>query len=130
MAAPHISGYGGTVVVPGTTIDADIMDWTIRKTVERFKGRVKGQAWEEVGTGAKGWSATLRFLLPAAVVTADLNAILNTSGTFTFTYATNKAHSGTAIILDVNVEDPIDNYCGVTLEIAGNDATGIAFTGT
>ncbi len=126
-----VSGYDGTITLPGsTTIEAELQAWTLSETIDTWKAIVKGQGYKETQTGAKDYTGTATFLIGTDVATSDLNSLVGSTGSATFTLQSGDEYSGAITVTGQDSESPVDGPAQVTLTFESNGTSGVSFSAT
>lgn len=130
----HLSGYEGSITIPNLGLDAQIVEWRLRQTKDSWDAFVKQQRWKEKQFGAKRVEVTAIFLMPEGLDPATSLEILDSPAAAIAAICTfeSTTHKGTAnmTIRDVEISNPPDGPCEVTVQLKNIDTTGVTFAPT
>lgn len=129
----HLSGYEGTISIDADdwALDAQIVEWRLRQTKDSWDAFVKKQRWKEKQFGPKRVEVTAIFLMPQTLADSTKLEILDspTAGIVAICTFQSTTHNATAnmTIRDVEIANPPDGPCEVTVQLKNTDTAGVAF---
>ncbi len=143
----HLSGYEGSMTYTGTSSDTNfdaedtlndlaLESWTITQETDSFKVFAKSEAFKTTFCTRSRWSGTATYVVESGVLALNgRNMEIRGDGIAahkqfigTFITATGDSYSGTALVVGMNTEDPLDGPARITVDFKGDGS--LSFTGS